>query len=98
MTARHGLVAHLNPGRPEVLERIAAMRHLVGARGGLDVTTARSGAHAMLDFIVLRQAMVLAFERMFFLAGVVFLAVLPLVFLLKSGPKVGTKVDVHADM
>jgi DHA2 family multidrug resistance protein len=98
ITARHGLVAHLNPGRPALLERLASMNHLFGARGGLDATSARSGASAMLDFVVLRQATVLAFEKMFFLAGVVFLLVLPLVAFLKTGKQPAAKVDVHAEM
>ena len=97
VAARYGLVAHLNPGRTQVLDRVAAMRGMFGARGGLDVTTARSGAHAMLDFVVIRQAMVLSFEKMFFLAGVVFLLALPLVLFLKTAKKPAERIDVHAD-
>jgi DHA2 family multidrug resistance protein len=99
VVARHGVVAHLNPGNPALLERLAAMRQMFGARGGLDTTSARSGANAMLDFLVFRQATVLAFERMFLLAGLVFLVCLPLLLFLKTPARaVVEKVDVHVDM
>ncbi len=98
VTARHGLVAHLNPGRPELLERLASARQLFGMRGGLDLTSARSGANAILNFVVSRQALVLAFEKMFLLAGIVFLLALPLLFFLKTPPRVPQKVNVHVDM
>jgi len=98
IAARHGLVAHLNPGRPEVIDWLAATRAMFGARGGLDATSARSGASAMLDFMVTRQATVLSFEKMFLLAGIIFIAILPLLFFLKTGGKPAEKVDVHLDM
>ena len=40
----------------------------------------------------------LAFEKMFMLAGIVFLLALPLLFFLKTPPKVPQKIDVHVDM
>jgi DHA2 family multidrug resistance protein len=96
--ARHGLVAHLYPGRPEVMARLDLTRHVFGGRGGLDAATSGSGASALLDFSVTRQAMVLAFERMFLLAGIIFLGVLPLVFLLRTGKKMAPpRVDVHVE-
>ena len=53
-----------------------------------------------LDGIVGRQATLLAFERVFMLAGITFLLVLPLLFFLKTpttraGPPL--KVDVHME-
>ncbi len=101
VTARHGLVSHLWQGRPEVIDRMASVSSMFGARGGLDATSARSGASAMLDFVITRQATVLSFEKMFLLAGIIFLLVLPLLFFLKTGPKTGEKaekVDVHVDI
>jgi len=51
----------------------------------------------MIDLIVRQQAMVLAFEKLFYLAGISFLAVLPLVFLLRA-PKTHEKIEVHLEM
>jgi DHA2 family multidrug resistance protein len=98
ITARHGLVAHLNPGSPEVIQRLTSTSQVFTGRGGLDPSSARSGASAMLDFIITRQATVLSFEKMFLLAGIVFLLILPLLFFLKTGDKPAAKVDVHLDM
>jgi len=41
---------------------------------------------------------VLAFEKMFMLAGIAFLCVLPLVLLLKAPALTGEKIDVHVEM
>jgi len=98
VTARHGLVAHLNPGNPAVMARLASTAQMFGARGGLDATSARSGASAMLDFMITRQATVLSFEKMFLLAGIIFLLILPLLLFLKTGSKPAEKIDVHLDM
>jgi DHA2 family multidrug resistance protein len=98
VAARHGLVAHMNPGRPEVIGRLAATQSMFSARGGLDATSAHSGASAMLDFMITRQATVLSFEKMFLLAGIIFLLILPLLFFLKTGDTPAPKVDVHLDM
>ncbi len=100
VAARHGLVAHLNPGNVSVIDRLASIQAMFGARGGLDTKSAGAGASAMLDFIVTRQATVLSFEKMFLLAGVIFLLILPLLLFLRTGDKAAAapKVDVHLDM
>jgi DHA2 family multidrug resistance protein len=98
VAARHGLVAHLYPGRPEVIDRIAGARAMFGARGGLDLQSASSGANAMLDFVITRQATVMSFEKMFLLAGIIFLLILPLLLFLKTGQQPAAKVDVHLDV
>jgi len=58
---------------------------------GADITTATSRAYAALHGMVMRQASILSFVGLFQLLGVVFLVVVPLVFLMKrprasSGP------------
>jgi DHA2 family multidrug resistance protein len=101
VNARSGLLAHMNPGRPEVVSRLAMTRQMMAGRGGLDATTARDASRRMLEFIVDRQAMVLSFEKMFLLAGILFAAVLPLLFFLKSPKNVGQKiekVDAHVEI
>jgi DHA2 family multidrug resistance protein len=100
--ARVGLISHLDPGNPELLARVGTTTRTLAGRGGLDMATARTTAHAMLDFAVNRQASVLSFEKMFLLAGLLFLLVLPLLLLLRA-PKVegdtkGEKIDVHVEL
>jgi MFS transporter, DHA2 family, multidrug resistance protein len=100
-TARNGLIAHLFPSSPEVLARIASSQRMLQSRGGLDLATARTTANAMLEYGVERQASVLAFEKMFLLAGLLFLLVLPLLFFLKApkeDDKKGEKIDVHVEL
>jgi DHA2 family multidrug resistance protein len=82
--ARQGLIAHIGAGDPAVLERIAGMRALLG-RGGIDPESASRRAVAMLDTLVSYQSSMLGFERAFFLAGLVFVASMPLVVLLDDG-------------
>jgi DHA2 family multidrug resistance protein len=94
-TARNGLVAHIDPGRPEVQARLGAIQAALTARG-LDMTAARAGAARMIDGLVSRQASMLAFERMFLFAGIGFLAVIPFALFLRrpaGAPK--PPVDLH---
>jgi DHA2 family multidrug resistance protein len=75
---------------------------MLSGRGGLDATTARDASRRMLEFVVMRQAVVLSFEKMFLLAGILFAVVLPLLFFLRS-PKAAPdqkteKVDVHVEI
>ncbi len=95
-TARAGLVAHIDPGRPDVQARISSMQHALGGGAG----AGRQMALQAIDFIVTRQATVLAFEKMFLLAGILFVVVMPLLIFLKA-PKnavVGAKPDAHVEL
>jgi len=93
--------AHLYAGRPEVDQRIAAMTQLLIAKG-YDAKSALMAAQRALGGIVTQQAMVMTFEKMFLMAGIAFLFVMPLLYFLKA-PKTpggggGPKPDVHVEM
>ena len=62
--AKYAMVANLVPGRPEVLSRLAAMKQFLVSRGA-DLATAEIGARRMLGGLVMQQAMVLSFEKLF---------------------------------
>jgi DHA2 family multidrug resistance protein len=94
--ARADMLRNFSPDRPEFTSRLAAMQKMLMGRG-LDMNGARTTALQILDFQVRRQAMVLSFERLFYLAGILFLCVLPLVFFLRM-PKNAEKIDVHVEM
>jgi len=51
----------------------------------------------MIDGQLRQQAMVISFEKLFYLSGILFLCVLPLVFFLKM-PEHAEKIDVHVEM
>jgi DHA2 family multidrug resistance protein len=95
--ARAALAAHVTPERPEVQARLAQLAAGFASRG-FDPTAAREAALRALDGTVRRQAMVLSFDHVLMLTGVLFLAVLPLLFFLKTdrhGPREKVHVDVE---
>lgn len=78
------LAAHVSVGRPEVIDRVSAARGGLSQRG-FDPASAEAMARGMLGRVVGEQSLVLAFEKLFLISGVVFLGVLPLLALLKTG-------------
>lgn len=84
-SARSGVAAHIDPGRPEVIARLGALQSALTARG-LDAAAAHEGAARVLDGVLARQASVLGFERMFLIAGIAFLFVIPVALFLRKPP------------
>ncbi len=82
--ARHALIAHIAPENPLVSERLARLQAGLVSRGGFDVTTAKQASVAALNLQVEQQAAVLAFEKIFLLLALLFVAVLPLLVFLKA--------------
>ena len=97
VTARHGLVAHLAAGRPEVMGRLAGMSKMMVA-SGMDPAAADITARRMLGGIVIQQSMVLSFEKLFLLAGILFLLVLPLLLFFKAPDKKQEAAHVHVEV
>lgn len=87
------LASHLGSGDPDVLHRLNTLTQGFRAAGA-DSTTAAARALAVLDRTTQGQATVLAFEQIFRLVGVVVLAIIPLVFLLRK-PKGGMPGGAH---
>jgi DHA2 family multidrug resistance protein len=76
-------VSELNAATAQRLTQLA--RGFVTA--GLDTVSSHSAALAALNGLVSRQALVLAFEKVFLLSGFMFVAILPLLFFLKRPSK-----------
>ena len=96
-TKAHGaMLAHITMDRPVVTQRLAMMERMLMARG-LTASAAHSTAARMLDGQLRQQAMVMSFERLFYICGIAFLCVLPLVLLLRT-PERMEKIDVHVEM
>jgi DHA2 family multidrug resistance protein len=96
--AKAALSAHVTLTRPEVVDRLQAAQRGLMARG-LDAATAKAMAIGSLAMTVGRESTVMAFEKLFLLAGILFLGVLPLLLFLKvSRPEAAGKVDVHMEM
>jgi DHA2 family multidrug resistance protein len=94
--ARAALVAHVTGADPPAVERL---RQIAGAfvGRGRDALAAHDLALRALDGVVERQAMLLSFDRVFLMAGVAFLAVLPLLAFLKTPEVKSPKVDLHLE-
>jgi MFS transporter, DHA2 family, multidrug resistance protein len=88
--------ASITMARPVVAARIAGMTRMLMGRG-FDAASAQQMAMRMLDGELRRQAMVISFERLFYLAGILFLLVLPLVFFLRMPKNAGPR-EVHVEM
>ena len=96
--ATAALSVHLTPTRPEVMERLAQLRGGFMARG-MDFTAAQETALRMLSGLTARQGMVLAFDKLFLLAALLFLLVMPLVLFLKAPPRSdGPQETPHIDV
>jgi DHA2 family multidrug resistance protein len=94
--ARASLAVHISQLRPEVANRLAQITAGLVARG-LDKASAQSGAFKALSGIVFGQGMTLAFERTFYLAGIVFLTVLPLLYFLRVARNRRPSAPVHLE-
>ncbi|MBV8547462.1 MAG: MFS transporter, partial [Acidobacteria bacterium] len=93
-TARGGLLHNFSG--PVMQARLSAIQRMLQSRG-MDAAGARAAAARMIDGQLRQQAMVISFEKLFYLSGILFLLVLPLVFFLKM-PEHAEKIDVHVEM
>jgi DHA2 family multidrug resistance protein len=65
----------------------------------MDAASAQSAAVRALAGSVAQQSTVLSFDRVFLLAGILFLIVLPLLYFLRMAPMEGPATgDVHMEM
>ncbi|HEY7376041.1 MAG TPA: DHA2 family efflux MFS transporter permease subunit [Polyangia bacterium] len=96
-SARSGLAAHADPGRPEMMARLNGLQSFLVSRG-LNPAGARMGAARMIDGTLAQQASVLAFERMFLTAGIAFLIVIPLALWLRKPRAAGNQAAKLEDL
>jgi DHA2 family multidrug resistance protein len=97
--AKAALAVHMSAERPEVMERLAQLRGGFMARG-MDWASAQETALRVLSGITARQGAVLAFEKLFVLAAMLFVVVMPLILFLKApklndGPREPAHIDVE---
>ncbi len=96
--ARGGIDPHLTVTRPEVWQRLQMLQQGFIARG-MDAVSAQGAAVQALAGTAVQQSTVLSFDRIFILAGGLFLIVLPLLYFLRMSPEAGpAKSDVHMEI
>jgi DHA2 family multidrug resistance protein len=91
--ARLALVSYVRPTSPTTQQALADLQRTLQASGAVAGPDARDAALRALDATVETQASVIAYGRIFLLAGIVFLCVLPLVALLKTDR--GRAAEIH---
>ncbi|MBX5483729.1 MAG: DHA2 family efflux MFS transporter permease subunit [Myxococcaceae bacterium] len=94
--ARGSLFAHITETSPQVQERLAMIQGGLIARG-MDAASAHMASIASLYGTVVKQSMVLSFDRIFMLSGFLFLLVLPLLFLLRPPPALTSSGPIHLE-
>lgn len=77
------LVPQVTPYSPVVQARLAMLKSATMARG-MDAVAAEKGAVAIIYGTLRRQAAMLAYNRIFFVVGLAFLIMIPLLLLLKK--------------
>jgi len=88
------LTEHLTTMDPTSLGRLNSITNGLMSRG-TNPTTAKQQALMILDRQLQAQASVLAFSRIYILSGIILLAVLPLLFLFKTGKNRGSAGLAH---
>ena len=94
--ARAVLSTHLLPDRPEVQDRLAQLAAGLVQRG-YDPVSAKAAALQALAGAAAGQGMVIAFEQVFLLSGIVLLFTLPLLYFLKVKRDPSRKVHVEME-
>ncbi len=96
---RADIAAQLTPLRPEVTERLRMISGAMRAQG-MDPVAASDTALRFLSGITAQQGMVMAFDRLFLLAGVLFLGILPILVFLRAPPLVsgGKTEKLHMEI
>jgi DHA2 family multidrug resistance protein len=92
--ANAALFSHFTPTRPEVWMRMRGVEHALMAKGYAAVQAHEFALKSMWGGAV-RQASVLAFDKLFLLAGFAFLLVLPLLYFLKVNNPDTKPQEVH---
>jgi DHA2 family multidrug resistance protein len=86
------LVAHMTPFDPNYVQALAGTAHMLAAQG-VGAAQAAAQAQGMLYGMLQRQSAMMGFVDSFLVLGVVFLAVIPLMFFVKKvGPHKGPMV------
>ncbi|MCB5247739.1 MAG: EmrB/QacA family drug resistance transporter, partial [Candidatus Cloacimonetes bacterium] len=88
------LVPHINQYNPVFQLRFEQLKQALITKG-LSATQADQGALTMLYGMVRQQAATLAYNRIFFIVGLAFLAIIPLLLLLKRPKHQTGPLELH---
>src|SRR5436305_5878088 len=84
------LTANVTPTSLQAQGMMNGMKSMMMSHAGADPATAQRMAGGMVENIIRQQAAIMSFNDVFWLLGLIFLAMLPLIFLLKPPKKKGS--------
>jgi len=88
------LAANVSPYSIQTQKTVAMMKQAAISRG-VDAVSAQNSAYTIIYNIVRRQAAMLSYNRIFFIVGIAFLVIIPLLLLLKKPDKHAAPPPVH---
>jgi DHA2 family multidrug resistance protein len=89
------LSAKVTPTSLQAQGMVNGMKSMMMAQGGADPATAQRMANGMIENIIRQQATIMSFNDVFFLLAIIFLCMLPLLFLMRPPKKRGGAVMMH---
>jgi DHA2 family multidrug resistance protein len=90
---RIDLIGHISEYNPLAQERASMITQQL-INKGMAADDAGKAVTKVLDIVVNKQAAVLSFNEAFFFAGLIFVAAMPLIFMIKS-PKGPANISAH---
>jgi len=92
--ATNNLVAHISPLQPQAMQRFQLLQHGMVAQGSSQLL-AKSQSAAIMFGMVERQAAIVSYVYTFRILAVMFLALIPLVLLMRRPAKTAERVAAH---
>lgn len=92
MSHRNTLVSKLSVDDPAVMQRIHGMQQSFIGKG-IEAQTALKDAYQSLDYMVMKQSIVLTYMDVFLYIGILFLLCVPFVLMVKAKKNKGEKID-----
>jgi DHA2 family multidrug resistance protein len=96
--ARVALVAHIAATSPATQQALSGLGSALQSSGAVAPPVAPEAALRAIDASLQAQASVLAYEKVFLLAGILFLLVLPVLWFLRTEREARSKSAVHLEM
>jgi len=89
------LTANVTPSSLQAQSLVNGLKGMFLSKGGIDPATAQRMANGMLENMIRQQATMMSYNDVFWLLGIIFLCMLPLILLLRPPRKKGGAVMMH---
>jgi DHA2 family multidrug resistance protein len=91
----NSLTANVTPSNLQAQGMVNGIKSMMMAQAGADPATAQRMANGMIENLIRQQAAIMSFNDIFWLLAVIFLCMLPLIFLMRPPKKKGGVVMAH---